>query len=220
MGNLFHPGNVRKGTMKKLIALSLLTAATWGQTLTLSLAGPTTFKAAGTVVLNLTLTGSAGQNVSGIQFTIPAPGGVTTAILGAASTAATKNLTCSQSSVAPLPVTCIIIGSNNTAYADGVVAVISVVLPNPIVQGLTWTMPVISASTTGTQVATVSSAPNNPCNITGSGTVGVGDITAAISSALTQTACVDLNGDGTCNIMDVIRVVIAGQPAGVCKIGV
>lgn len=207
--------------MRKLITtMLLLGAAGWGQaTLTLSLAGPTSFKASGTVVMNLTLTGSAGQNISGIQFTIPSPGGVATVTAGPASTAASKTVTCAQSTAVGQSLTCIIIGLNNTMYADGIVGVVSVALPNPLVQGITWTMPVIVASTTGTAVTTASSAPANPCNITGSGTLGTNDVTASIGQALTQTACVDLNGDGTCNIYDVIRVVLAIQPQGVCKVG-
>ena len=207
--------------MQKLCLLLLL----WGshplfcQTLTLNLAGPTSFKASGSVVMNLTLSGASGQNISGIQFAIPAPGGVATVTAGPASTAASKTVSCAQSMTAPNPLTCILIGLNNTAYADGIVAVVSVALPNPLVQGITWTMPVVVASTTGSAVTTTSSAPVNPCNITGSGTITANDVSASIASALTQNACVDLTGDGTCNIFDVIRVVLALQPNGTCKVG-
>lgn len=206
--------------MRKLALLLVLNVATFfGQTLTLSLAGPTSFKASGTVLMNLNLTGSGGQNISGIQFSIPAPGGVATVAVGAASTAANKTVACQQATAAPNGLTCILYGLNNTAYSDGVVATVSVALPNPLVQGITWTMPVVSASTTATAVTTTSFAPVNPCNITGSGIMSAMDVTAEISQVLTQSACVDINGDGVCNVLDVVRVVIAMQTGGVCKVG-
>ena len=207
--------------MRRLVILLILLAASLSaQTLTLSLAGPTSFKPSGTVIMNLNLSGSSGQNISGVQFTVPAPGGTTTVVAGAASTAASKTVTCAQQTTGTLSLTCIVVGLNNTAYADGIVAVLTTTLPNPIVQGLSWTMPVVVASTTGTAVTTASSAPDNPCNLTGSGMVGVNDMVASITEALNPAStCVDLTGDGACNIFDVIRVVLAAQPSGVCKVG-
>jgi len=210
--------------MRKLLVLfvTFATAPLFAQAtaLTLSLAGPTIFKPAGTVVLNLALSGSSGANISGVQFTVPAPGGSTVVMAGAASTAASKQVTCNQAATGTLPLTCIAVGLNNATFSDGVVAVLTVTLPNPIVQGLTWTMPTIVASTVGAQVTATSAAPTNPCNITGSGTVGTADMTASISQALNAAvSCVDLTGDGVCNIFDVVRVVIAAQPSGVCKVG-
>ena len=203
-----------------LLIPAILAAQSTTPTLTLSLAGPTSFKPAGTVVLNLTLSASSGQNVSGIQFTVPAPGGVTVVTAGAASTAVSKSVYCNQSSVAPLPLTCVVIGLNNTAYSDGVVAVLTITLPNPIVQGLSWTMPTVVASTSAVQITDTSSAPDNPCNLTGSGTVGINDMIQSIDQTIDpMLACVDLTGDGVCNILDVVRVVLAAQPGGVCKVG-
>ena len=160
--------------------------------------------------LNVTasLTGSGGQNISGIGLTLPP--GATAPVPGAASTAAAKTIWSSAANLlligftnATPPV------ASNQAYADGAVMSFSYTVPpgaalgSPLSLALTG---VLAASKTGTTVA-LTSAPlaltvgTNPTCFS-SISANVAAYLAAPSIALMGQIVTELaaaNGTGNCN---------------------
>jgi len=142
--------------MKLLIALLFGCAAGFGQTVSLSFAGMTQAQ----ITLNVNLSGSAGQNIAGIEFTLPVPVGssITTTSGGPASVGIAKGLSCAAGTV----VTCLTSGLNTNTYSDGLVASLSISLP-AVISTSPWTMPVVVASAAGGSVSVTVQTPQNLC---------------------------------------------------------
>src|SRR5689334_1728735 len=82
----------------------------------------------GTVSLNLSVTSLAGNEPAGVQWTFTYPAASVTSIsatIGAASTAASKILSCSAATGS---YTCIVSGMNTTIISNGVVAVLNLTM--------------------------------------------------------------------------------------------
>lgn len=195
----------------------------------LSVSGPTTAQPGSTVTLSISLSGSSGSNIAGIQTNVGLPAGVTgsTETIGAASTAASKTVSCNTPSSSGQLI-CIISGQNQNVFSDGVIASLSAKLPSTP-GSYTFTLTPIFASLAGVGVSTNAPSPfvvvvPSPCSVTGQATTSSSDVTTIINSveAGTAPASFDLNGDGVVNIIDVQRVINSlpsPQGTGVCKTG-
>lgn len=181
------------------------------------------------VAVDVWLSGSAGQNIAAIQFTLTLPPGTSVAATaGSASAAAQKTATCGPPTPGTNSVTCVVEGLNTNAYADGDVADLNLTFaPN-------GTMPVsyavvpsgaLAASLAGAAVVTgsgsVAAIPvANPCDITGDGKVDIADVQAQVQQAIGAAPCTtgDLVGQGKCDIVSTERVIDAALGQG-CRVG-
>ncbi len=174
-----------------------------------------------TVPLNITKTGNP---ATGIQFdlAIPAGTGTLTLALGPAVPAG-KSITCS----AGASVRCLIVGLDTNTIPDGIVAVASVTLANPLAMNpvtATLANPIeADAGATSLPVATVnptlSLSIKNACDVNGDGSVTLADLSAVVAQAVTKTnsAQTDLNRDGKTDVLDAQIVGTAGTgPAFAC----
>lgn len=221
-----------------LVALPFLLAAQVATTPTLSLtqatAGAIRYWPASTppTVLTLTLANSSGQNLAAVEWTITGiPAGSTVSeATGAASTAAGKTVTCAPVSSAG-DLLCVAAGLNQTVYADGVVATISLGLPTTATPGtLSLTTANALSATASATAVTTSAGPIlpltvlNPCDLTGDGSINAADLTSAIQQVLGIASCstADLVGSGACTgqngLTDLLRVIGAAL-GGSCKVG-
>lgn len=217
-----------------LFFLAALTC--WAQP-SISITGPATAKIGDTVTLSVNLTGSTGAGLSGVQFNVPVPAGLSAisggVAIGPATTAAMKTLNCTAASWGDVAPICVVVGLNQTALSDGVL--------------MTWTAKVLSAGPASLPVAgvigtsgagkavIVAAAPPatvtvaSPCDINGDGKTDISDILSYLNSyvfaAGATAACTaaagtaDLNGDGACNVIDLQRISNAAAPSGACVTG-
>ncbi len=157
----------------RLVCLTLLfplAALAQGDTLTLSQGSA----GSGMVSLNVILTSASGQQPAGLQWTVSYSGTDFTAIqvtAGPAAVAAGKSVTCSGTPAAYL---CVVLGLNDNTIANGVLAVISlVVAPNTTdTSSMVQLENPVAASTSATSIpitATGISVPITPAT-GGSGT--------------------------------------------------
>ncbi len=93
--------------------------------------------------------------------------------------------------------------------------------------GSTWIDPhtplsirVQSANTSGMTVVVTINGGASPCDINGDGAVNVVDVQSAVNRALGLLACGngDIDRNGTCNVVDLQRIVIA-VVSGTCTVG-
>jgi hypothetical protein len=214
--------------MKKLFVVFLLASAGWAQvqlTLTPSVPGAGVYPGA-SVALNVSLTGSAGLNIAGLQWSLASPLGASTAFSGAASQAASKTVMCAMPAGTLI---CLSVGLNVNTISDGVVAQITVTIPanqppGPLTQVLSATY---AANAAGSNVP-ITAGPLvtlnvlSHCDLNGDGIVNNADLLIAISQIEGVTACTTANinqAPGGCTVMDAVRVAIAAQAGGVCLTG-
>ena len=217
--------------MKLTILALLFSSLLFGQAqLSVNQPNPLAVYPGSTVALNINLSGSAGLNIAGIQWTHALVPNSTLALApGAASNAATKSVFCNTSNsmclVTGLSSTVPLTVSNNV-YSDGVVATINMVIPAstpPGTQSLTLTN-LIAAAQQGWFVP-VTAAPSyqltvlSACDLNGDGKVDANDVIIMVNQATQKTPCVnDLTGDGVCDVQDVQRVTTAAT-GGACVTG-
>lgn len=200
----------------KIILLLILAVAGYSQTL--SLTGPTSARPGGTVPIVLTLTNSAAQQVVGIQWSIlyPAGGYSATVTPGAILTTASKGTQCTTDNSF-----CLVVGQNVTLINNGAVANYALKVPANAAGGT------VTVSLSGI-LAVYPTGLNAPINtaasftfaispaqdINGDGVVNTADFTAMLAQVLGANSvppvpCVaDPNGDGRCDIFDLINIVI------------
>jgi len=191
-----------------LLALPLLAA----QTLTLS--GPASAKAGATITVPLTLSGAAAAAALQWQLVLPS-GSTATAAIGAAGTAATKSMACSSDSSF-----CLEYGQNVNVISAGVVATYTVHLPATASPG-TATIGLsnlLGASAAGAAVPITAGAAYSFTiadrrDLNGDGVVNTADVTVmqneVIAAQANPAACVDdQNGDGACNLLDLLAVLL------------
>lgn len=214
----------------KLALLPLLAGIALAQP-TLTVTGPSSPVAPGsTVNLSVTLAGSSGANIAGLQATIIAPNS-TSVTAGAAATAAQKTVA-SGFSPASANLKWLLWGMNSNIFADGVVAQMQFTLPALPASGTvdaqqisTQLSGIVAASNTGSPVPITAGAPYtlsilSPCDINADGVVDSKDALLVIAAILGGGGSVpDLNGDGVINEIDLQRVVDAGVPGGHCRVG-
>jgi hypothetical protein len=207
--------------MKRLPIIFVFAVTSFAQQL--SITGPAgAIHAGSAATLSVSLTGSAGLSIAGLQWTIANPGGAVTCAAGAASTAASKTVACQTNGTTT---TFVVYGINSTTLSDGVVASIAVALPISTQSGTTSELIAtpLAANLSGefqtiTAGAAFSLATVSACNVTGDATTSTADIAAELTDILIGSGGVDLNGDGAVNILDLIRIVTAEQ-GGTCKTG-
>lgn len=191
----------------RLALLLLLPGLASAQTL-LSLSG-TPVRPNTQATLNLTLSGSSGANLAGLQWTVTLPTGITpTVTAGTASTSAGKQVTCNQQGT---NLTCLAVGLNTNVFGDGIVALVQF---TPQSAGnLTFGISGTLGATLLGEAATVGAAAPfgftvlSPCDLNGDTLTDVTDVQSAISQALGLSTCTsDLTGDGKCTVVEVVRV--------------
>ncbi len=197
--------------MKKLLLFFALVATLPAQNFTVSVS-PTSIRAGQSVTVKVTYNTSA-PDAAGLQWTLPLPPGLPfSQTIGAAGTAASKQLACGPTGI------CIVYGLNQTLIGPGDVAVYTVTFPSSALPGnytfsLSGSLGVtssdlplsVSAPTTPTVVALLSSYDLNS-----DGKIDSTDVGLALSQILGTTACgsADFNGDGKCNLIDLQAVIL------------
>ena len=177
------------------------------------------------VTINISLSGSSGQNYAGTQWTTSIPTGFSwTVTAGAASTAAGKQVTCG---VTGALMTCVAVGQTLTVFADGVVAQMVATVPKSQAIGnllINLSLP-YGASATGSLVATTITPTltlpivASPCDLNSDGITDVKDFALMLNQVVGVTACTqDLDGDGKCTVNDILRIVVA-MTGGACRTG-
>jgi hypothetical protein len=197
--------------MKKTFAALLLTGLCGFAQGTLTLSNTATPPPAGytpgaTIPLNITKTGNS---PTGIQFdlSIPASTGAITIALGPGVPAG-KSITCSTGA----STRCLIVGLDTNVIPDGIVAVASVTLANPLTVNPVAVMlanPVeadAGANSLPVTIAnpTLSLSIKNGCDVNGDGSVTSADLSAVAAQAITKTnaTATDLNRDGKTDVLD------------------
>jgi len=218
------------GSVKRLRGFLLFAALVgWfahdGTGQTLSLTGPATVKPGAAVTLNVNLSGSAGKNLAGLQWTLANP--IATPVTpsnGTASTAANKTVTCA---LVGTNHNCLSVGLNITAFADGQVAALQMTVPLAATPGnVTQTLSGLIAADSLANELIPTAGPAitikilSPCDLNSDGAVDMADLNAAIPQVLGSQACTsaDLNGDGKCTIGELLRIAIAAG-GGACRVG-
>lgn len=211
--------------MKKLfLVLPLLLNAAFSQTLTPTVS-PSSAKPGQTVTVSVSYaagTANAAALQGQIQVSNPALTVGATAP-GAASTSATKSVTCNPNTSSPL---CAVEGMNSNTIGPGVVWTTTYVVPASASPG---TAVFSLANTEGAAFAAspsvigvipVTAGPSSTLTITtgpvpddlnGDGVVNAADVTIAVNQTIGTAACntADVNGDSACNIIDVMTVIRA-----------
>lgn len=179
------------------------------------------------IAVSVTLSGSAGQNIAGVQFSLTLPAGAAlVAAAGTASTAAQKSVTCGPK--AGNTVTCMGVGINSNVYADGDVADLTITIPvSGAVPASFAFVPsgaeaaALDSTAIVTAAGAIATVPlANPCDLTGDGKVDLSDLQAFIAQATGGSACTtgDLVGLGKCDIVSAQRIVDAALGQA-CKVG-
>lgn len=196
--------------MKLAIVALLAVLALPAQTTTLALSGPATARAGATVTLALSATGTTNTGAVGFQWTVGYPSGGYTATVapGPTATAASKTPTCTADNS-----TCLAVGMNTTVIANGVLANYSLKVP-AAAPGGTVTVGLgglVGANSSGMAIPTAA-GPVYTLTILDRRDLN-GDVTLmsneVIASQTNPSACVDdMNGDGKCDLLDVIAVLL------------
>ena len=203
--------------MHKLLTL-LLAVALYGQTTTVTLTGPPTVPAGGSATVTVSMSGSSGQSVTALQWSLTLPSGVT---MGAPTAASAWSTAGDAATCNPANGTCIIAGSQSV-MADGVVATIPLTFgaagSDPIPLGSLFAAAVIGGA--GVNVNGMTPGPLysikvlSRCDVNSDGIVNAADIQLVINAALGLGAC-PLSGTA-CNLVAVVNEVIAAN-GGACK---
>jgi hypothetical protein len=196
-----------------------------GQALNIAIVGNGPVRAGNTIQISLSLTGSGGRNIAGLQESIAASTGGTFSVAnGPANIAAGKSATCNQ--VGALYI-CLDAGLNATAYSDGIVHTYSLQIPANATSGqssivlsglVAATAAGLGIPITGNSITFTLASPISQCDLDGSGITDSADFDLALKEALGLAACSDLSGDGKCTVVDVVRVANAVL-GGACKVG-
>lgn len=208
--------------MKLLLGL-LFAFSSFAQA-TLNITGPSARVPAGsTATITLSAVGVTGQNVAGLQFSLPGLSWAATPTIGAAGTAAGKSIYCATVTSG---LNCLVVGFNSTVIADGVLATVQLTVPRSVVSGNTSLAlsGTLGASPLGAAVTVGAGSPfslatSSACDPDGSGTSTATDFTLVLPQWLGTAVCsplADLNSDGKCDILDatILAVAVGG---GACN---
>lgn len=217
---------------RRFFLSALLSGSAFAQALTLSVASPVTSARPGaTYGLNVTLAGSAGLAIAGVQWSIVLPAGFApTVTAGAASTAANKTVTCSTATAAGGTMICLSVGLNSTPFADGVVAVMSGTVPVTATIGAVnfLTSADLAATAAGAGAAIAAGAPLaftvlSPCDLNGDGKIDAADLALEVGFVVNPSSCQapagDFDGDGKCTVIDAVRLAVAAAGVAACRVG-
>lgn len=200
--------------MKTLLAILLLYSTAFAQSITPAPGAPSVTAGGSTTVSLAFVAGTTA--VAATQWSMTPGTGVTISnwTAGAAATAAGKALTCFGTAT----ITCIVAGLNTTAIASGTIASYTVTLAATLrgAQPLSLTA-TLSSDPTGAAVATSGGTGGltamSPFDLNLDGLVNGTDLNLAIKQADGSSDCAlaDFNGDGKCNVLDLILLVVDSQ---------
>jgi hypothetical protein len=195
--------------MTRLLIALLFSALASAQTLTLT--GPATARPGQTIAVNVMLADPP-ASLAATQWSVTLPTGYTaTAVAGAASTAAAKDLYCST-----LATTCLTVGINTNLYAAGVVATYSLAVPALATPGpVTIPLSGVVGATLAGDAAVLNAGAAYTFNVlsrwdlNGDGVVDVRDVQFLIdvlrlmwNTGTIPVSSNDLNGDGKYDVRD------------------
>lgn len=208
--------------MKKLLIIfALVSVLGFAQAATLTPSGPASYSGTTPVAINTNYVGNA---PSALLFSWTATGAVSAINVGAAASAATKQIVCGGT----FPQTsgnCIIYGVNtNSINAGAVVAVSIETIPSS--GPVTFTIVTAQAvdangtviATTGGTVTIPLVVPVSKCDLNADGATNPADVTI-IAQRVTASPVVapcDFNGDGKCDLSDFWVILKAALPGGTC----
>ena len=182
---------------KRLLLFSLLLPLTLlGQTTTITPSGPSSVTAGNPVTLSIGMTGSNGQNIAALQFSLTLPAGFTIGTPVLASGIPAGNVAYEGGTGNTF-----IVAGSTTAMTDGAVL----------------TVPITIASTAATGALTIPITAGSVFAAT-TGGLNVNGMTPGTPYSLTVFSPCDLNQDGKVNVVDVQQVVAAILGTGTCTV--
>lgn len=207
----------------KLLAIALLAGILAAAQPVLTITGPATVTAGTSASVVVSLSGSAGLSVTGVQWSHSLPNGVNlgTPVVSSSALALGKGVYCGQS-------TCLVVGLSatnaisNTPFADGAVATIPLVFPPNASLGATSLQlsGTLAASTTGAAIPIAPGAAYSitvlpgHCDANGDGAVNGADVGLVITALIGRGSC-PLSGG--CSLQSLIAVLIAAS-GGSCTL--
>lgn len=192
-------------------ALFLLAVGMQAQT-TLTLTGPASAKQGTAVSLSLSSGGATANGPAGLQWSLTPPVGVTVSgvTAGASATAASKQVACNAANLL-----CLVYGVNQNVIANGVVATMTVQIPANANPGpASFPLSGLVAGDKNGVAMTISSGATYSLNvlsradIDGNGSVTSADVSLMANQVTSGTCTDDQNGDGRCDLLDVLVVVL------------
>lgn len=198
------------------LALSALFALIAHAQPTITATGPASVTAGQTATLTVSLSGSAGQNIAGVQWSQGLAPGLTlgTPVASAPIVALGDAAYCGAA-------ICLVVGSL-AVMADGALATVPILVSATAVPGLT-PLPLtglLAATPAGLNVpGVVSGAPYSlrvlsRCDLNGDGTVNVVDVMVAVNAVLGVGSC---PVSGGCSL-ETILYVISAAAGNACKV--
>jgi hypothetical protein len=210
----------------KLAAILLLAVRLFAQPV-LTLTGPATVASGQSATLTVSLSGTSGQNLAAVQWTITAPASLTwsTPTISAGAAALGKGVYCN-----PTSGVCVALGATNatppvlsaTPFTDGAVASLpatfsmapgTVSLPLSSLLGASTAAAAVSVGSGA--VFTLTVTPSH-CDYNGDGKVDVNDALAVISAVIGQTTCSASFAAG-CSLHSLQAIVVAAL-GGACSL--
>jgi len=201
----------------RILLISIALPALLAAQSTLTVTGTPIVRPGQTVTATLGLTSAPANPVSAIMWSIGVPTGYTaTAAIGSSGSAATKTLYCTADKLK-----CLIAGANQTAIANGPVAVYTIPVPATATAGLVQ-LPLsgLDAGSGNGVVVPLVSGPAFSFRVAAKqdldmdGDIDSGDVAAIIDQTLGLAPCTgDQNGDGNCKIIDVLIVIFSMSPS-------
>lgn len=206
--------------MKRLLLLLLLIPFLLSaQTTTITPTGPATAYPGQSVTATVTMTGSTGQSIAGVQWTFGLPAGLTlgTGAVSAANGTLGDGLQCGPTFI------CVVVGSTIT-MSDGALATVPINIGASVAPG-TLSIPLTGLfAATGTGLNVNGMTAGTPytlkvlstCDLNADGLVNIQDIQIAISAVIGTGTC-PTSITGGCSLITIVDEIIAAN-GGACKV--
>lgn len=208
--------------MKKLLIIfALVSVRGFAQAATLTPSGPASYSGTAPVVINANYVGNA---PSALLFSWTATGPVSAINVGAAASAATKQIVCGGTFPQGSG-NCIIYGVNtNSINAGAVVAIATETIPSsgPVSFTIVAAQAVdangTAIATTGGTVTIPLVVPISKCDLNADGAINAADVTIIAQRVTASPVIVpcDFNGDGKCDLSDFWVILKAALLGGTC----
>jgi len=208
----------------RTLALGTLLALPAISQITLTVTGPANAVPGATVNVTVSATGTAGKNVSAVQWSHTLPTGYTLAGATVSAGGATlgKNIYCGAATCLDLGFTAANVISNNP-ITDGALGTVQITVPASAVAGST-PLPItglFAVDVTGLNVAASSGTAYSllvlsKCDIDQSGSTNAADVMAMLNGLIGHTTC-PYAGSGGCSLANVFSVLLAAN-GGACNL--